>query len=986
MKLNLFFTLTTVQLVFLHSPLFAQVYGITMGDDVVVEIKNQITGQIKELSPEQQLLIEAIFDEHRKEISIGKGGIKMDQLYQLIEKEERYSAESDHLVSDILNADQFEQYKLIVKAVTNRVVENSGDTIHQSIHLTGKIFSDKDGSPLQGATIVFRNIRDSALSRFGVTDARGYYSVKGLDNAFHQVTITRLGYKPFERMLRILGSYDLGSVSLEEDALLLQDVAIEGEHIPVEQRGDTISYNAKAFAVESNASAAELVNQIPGLSASKEGVSANGKKVEQVLLDGRRFFGQQTFQALNAVPAEIVERVELYDEQSDRAQFTGVEDGNSRFTMNLITNEGGQNAMFGEVAGGYGSDDRYIGQFNLTKRSETSSLMLLGNKNNINTDQFERTPVFNFIDGILAYDIYMINYSYDSKKISFSIDNFLDYKRQQGASTVYQETFQEGGDLIYEEKNTSNENTLSFLSVSKLDYRPDEKHSLIFTPTITLSNSEANETNEVTITQSQLERVASFSNQDKGNSLGIEGNLLYQQKLNSRGTNFAIETNSNFSNTSQNNDLSFFESDSTISLDDHGDSRSLIVTSTFSEPLGIGKQLELSHEFETSSSKDMRDASERIRDLNEQINTGLSYDFRGNFKIHRSKVFFQKTGNNQLNLQLMHQVSNVSGDQFAPFEDATNKTFHALLPSLTWESTGVKNKWSLNVKVKNRLPSPDQLREGIDYSNPIALKGGNSSLHQSLTPSIRVGYEKNVADKFLNFRLTLNARRTIDYITTAIFTASEDSILRDDVVMTSGAQIAYPVNISGRWSSDVDTYFSRNIKKLNTNFRIGLSGTYGHTPGLVNNVENTSKVLTLSSFGSLKYWGNEKLEIRSTFRRKASRIENSINPNTTSYRLDELNIDCTYRPIEKYFVESVLQNKRYSGVSQEVNTSFWAWNVSIGRKFMNGGGDIVFTVYDLLQQVESVSQSVSALTFRETRSILLDQYFMIKVSYRFENY
>ncbi|MEO0332403.1 MAG: carboxypeptidase regulatory-like domain-containing protein, partial [Bacteroidota bacterium] len=198
----------------------------------------------------------------------------------------------------------------------------------KSITISGKLVDGESGKPVVGANVLAINVKDSADTRFAVSDRNGEFSINGLKRAFHKVVAQSVGYQNYIQFYRIIEDASLGTISMEPNTELLDEVEVEGEVIPVEQRGDTTIYRADAFKTNPDASAADLVSKMPGVVVSETGVEANGERIQQVLVDGKRFFGQDPLLALNTMPAEAINQVEIFDQLSERSQFTGFDDGN----------------------------------------------------------------------------------------------------------------------------------------------------------------------------------------------------------------------------------------------------------------------------------------------------------------------------------------------------------------------------------------------------------------------------------------------------------------------------------------------------------------------------------------------------------------------------------------------------------------------------------------------------------------------------------
>ena len=130
---------------------------------------------------------------------------------------------------------------------------------------------------------------------------------------------------------------DLGTIKIEEDLSLVNEVVINGKIICVEQNGDTTIINANAYKTNLDATTEDLVTKMPGVTVQNGEVKVNGETIKKVTVDGEEFFGNDALLVLRNLPADVVDKIQIYDKQSDQAQLTGFDDGNAQKTINIVT-------------------------------------------------------------------------------------------------------------------------------------------------------------------------------------------------------------------------------------------------------------------------------------------------------------------------------------------------------------------------------------------------------------------------------------------------------------------------------------------------------------------------------------------------------------------------------------------------------------------------------------------------------------------------
>ena len=235
----------------------------------------------------------------------------------------------------------------------------------QGVHIKGSIHDAKDNSPLTGTSVLVTRTADS-LKVGVITDAAGRFEILHLQPGVYQLSTSYISYLPANQLLTVENlDLDLGTIFIAQDANVLKEVLVKEKQIRVEQLGDTTQYNADAYKTNRNANVEDLVTKMPGITIENGTVKVQGEDLKKVTIDGEDFFGDDATLALRNLPAEIVDKIQVFDRLSEQAQFTGFDDGNAQKTLNIVTKSGKANGKFGKIYAGYGSDSRYIGGANL---------------------------------------------------------------------------------------------------------------------------------------------------------------------------------------------------------------------------------------------------------------------------------------------------------------------------------------------------------------------------------------------------------------------------------------------------------------------------------------------------------------------------------------------------------------------------------------------------------------------------------------------
>ncbi|MEM1124409.1 MAG: TonB-dependent receptor, partial [Bacteroidota bacterium] len=192
----------------------------------------------------------------------------------------------------------------------------------------------------------------------------------------------------------------LGVIALRPQTAVLNTVEVKADYVPLRIKKDTIEYNAAAFGTKPNAVVEDLLKKLPGVTVDRNGtIKAQGETVEKVLVDGKEFFGNDPKIATQNLPADAIDKVQVFDKKSDLAEFSGIEDGQDAKTINLSLKEDKKKGYFGKVKGG-GSLDRYEGKLNVNRFGQKVQTSILGMFNNTNQPGFSFNDYINMMGGL----------------------------------------------------------------------------------------------------------------------------------------------------------------------------------------------------------------------------------------------------------------------------------------------------------------------------------------------------------------------------------------------------------------------------------------------------------------------------------------------------------------------------------------------------------------------------------------------------------
>src|SRR5258706_2384152 len=228
--------------------------------------------------------------------------------------------------------------------------------------IKGKLTDTASRQAITDATISLINAKDSSLVTFTLSTKQGLFEIKGLETGNYQLVFSHQAYQPFRKNVSITPAkkiIDLGELTPAKDYKTLAGVVVTSE-APIVVNNDTVQFNTSGFKTKPNATVEDLLKKLPGVEVDKDGnVKAQGEQVQKVYVDGKEFFGTDPKLATKNLTADMVESVQVFDDMSDQAKFTKIDDGSRQKAMNIKLKKDKKNGYFGKVNLGAGTDSRY---------------------------------------------------------------------------------------------------------------------------------------------------------------------------------------------------------------------------------------------------------------------------------------------------------------------------------------------------------------------------------------------------------------------------------------------------------------------------------------------------------------------------------------------------------------------------------------------------------------------------------------------------
>ena len=214
---------------------------------------------------------------------------------------------------------------------------------NRRLTISGQLFDAEFREPMMQATVQLFTTTDSTFVGGTVSDDKGIFIVQAPSNGTYKLKISSVGFQPIERevTLRRNQNQELGALIMSTDAIMLKETVVTGRAAQVIAKKDTLVYNPEAYRTPEGSPIEELIKRMPGAEIDEDGnITINGKEVKKILLDGKEFMLGDTESALKNLPVSIIQNVKFYDQQSDQARITGIDDGNKETVLDFTIKRG----------------------------------------------------------------------------------------------------------------------------------------------------------------------------------------------------------------------------------------------------------------------------------------------------------------------------------------------------------------------------------------------------------------------------------------------------------------------------------------------------------------------------------------------------------------------------------------------------------------------------------------------------------------------
>ncbi|MGG7035847.1 MAG: outer membrane beta-barrel protein [Flavobacterium sp.] len=892
----------------------------------------------------------------------------------------------------------------------------------QNIVLEGNIVEDVTQHPIESATVYVSDAKNSTLIQYTISDKKGKF-VLNLKKILSPLTfkISIMGFEEYVLELKSLANNkNFGQIVLKPESKMLGEIIIKSEAPPIRIKKDTLEFNAASFKIRPDSNVQTLLKQLPGVEIDADGkITVNGKEVNQILVNGKPFFDKDGKVALQNLPSEIINKVQVTDTKTKTEELSGQSASSNNASINLTIDEDKNKGYFGKFTGGYGSSERYESSALINYFKNKRKISVLASSNNINSVGFSMDEIFDNMGGGRNGVYSTGNGSFNAGGIQYGGGTGITKSNLVGVS--YADEWAKGLDNTtnYFYSNTSNENTNAkrqanflpdgtFVTTSgyksktdrfsnnvnlDFEYKIDSTMTLSVMPKFYKANSKAgNDSYQISEdNNNQLLNESTASTLNNNDVLNFKNDLYFNKSFRKKGRNIGISI-SNDNTNDQNDNLnksttSFYQQQKPDDIRDQKiEQRNLTdnydfginyfepITDSLKIVVGTGySKNKLSYDTKTF---DFDSNSQTYSTQNDLLTNYISSDL-SKWKPSVGLSFDKKKFSGQISggTNLMNYDNH---SQYLGNTTDLNKNY--IYPHITayanFKFTKTKSIWSY-YSYDSNLPSASQILPVANLANPLNTYIGN----QNLNPTTIHHFSFNFYDYDYATRS--------GYSTWGGFNYHDNQVVASTTYDDNRKATTTYLNVSGTYSSYFGTYWSKTIKREahKFSFSTGITGNINLSKGFTNAVQYEANTFNIIPGCRVNYDYGEILSITPFYNYTLT------NTNYTNYSIDKtssfvhkFNIQTTNYWPKNWVFGNDLGYTYNSNLSAGFKKDFYLWNTSLAYNFYNKQFTAKVKVYDLLNQNQNATRNITPTTVIDEQNTVLKRYVMFSLTYKLEKF
>lgn len=896
-------------------------------------------------------------------------------------------------------------------------------------HVKGTLMDTAAKQPLANATITVLQAKDSSLVTFSRSNNAGAFDVRYLPKGNYRLLISHVGFRNYSKYFDITEDkkeVDLGYIAMGSSSATLDEVTVVQERAPVTFRNDTVEFNAGSFKTKPNAVVEDLLKKLPGIQVDKDGkIKANGEEVKKVLVDGKEFFGNDPKVATKNLPADIVDKVQVFDKKSDQSQFTGFDDGNSERTINLTVKPDKKHGLFGRVTAGAGNKERYQGNFNINQFKGERQFSAIGMANNTNKQGFSFMDILNFSSGLGGPGGGrggMLEISSGGLPL-------------QGMNANNSITTTWAGGLNFNDKWGSNLDVNGSYFYNRVQDRLEQKTNRQYVSPVNPFNysreavtSRRNENHRVNLTVDQKIdsmnsiKFASSANIQQGFSISsskyastsVKGGLLnrgfanthnnsngfnwnnsalWRHKFPKKGRTFSANLTFGLNDAESDGMLNsvndFFKPDGSLNFSDTLDQQSFQdnkgmnygAVLSYTEPLSKRSLLEFNYNYNNNNTESGKETFDIDKNTGKHTikNEMLSSDFDNTYTFNRGGLSWRHQ-QKKFNFSVGSSVQHASLDSrfhFMGKDSSISQSFVNFLPNAQFQFNINKYKnFRVQYNTFTRQPSAAQLNPIVDNTDRLNIREGNPDLAQE--------YNHRVMFNFMSF----DPFRQRSFFTMLNITATNNKIVSYDELDAQGIRKTSFTNADGIYNMMANISWGIPIKAIKSNLNANTNAMKSRNVNFVDAKKNVINSWNISQDMNLNFVHKNAFDITLGANISYNRVRYSVtNQSNTNYWNQEYNLDANIYFPHGFSLASEFSFTRNTGYATGFNTNVALWNAGIAKQlFKNKKGELRLQVFDILNENIGISRNANQNYIEDVSSRILNRYFMVSFTYNISRF
>lgn len=905
---------------------------------------------------------------------------------------------------------------LLIATVTNTYAQ-------ENISLKGTVTDTLNKQNLSNAVVSILRAKDSVLVKFTRTNKEGSFELPTVPEGKYIVMVTYPSYADYVDIVTITkgATTNMGKVPVITKATLLQEVIVKQTVSAIRMKGDTTEYKADSFKVSANADVQELLRKMPGIQVNSKGeITAQGERVQKVLVDGEEFFSDDPAVVTKNLRADAVDKVQAFDKKSDQAVFTGIDDGQKIKTLNLTLKEDKKKGYFGKAEAG-GDFDRYgygkllansfkgkrkVSGYLTTDNTKFESLNWDENRNyggdantttQINDDGgmsiWSSGDEFSYGDGFPRSVTGGLHFSNKWNKDKHNSNNTYQFNQLDvsGITTNKTQNILPGASLL----NNSIQDKFSSRKRNKItstyEWQIDSSSSLKVTAKGSIVNSnnrsdyKATTSSNDSILLNRSDRLTSTIDENKI----LNTTIFYRKRFKKLGRTISWNNEINYNDRADDGFLTadniFYDAFGNIvrrDLIDQQKTNKQIATTinstiNYTEPLWKNTFLVMNYKLSVSRNDAERNtfAKNTANNKYENLVDTLSNHFIFNTTGHTGSVNLRYSVK-KFNFSIGSGFGTVNYRLKDLFKQSDrNVVFNNFIPAATINFTPkAQRRFNFSYNGSTQNPTLSQIQPIIDNIDPLNLTIGNPNLRQSFVHQFNLSGSDYKVLKSRSISFGLNYSRT------------ENAISNSSFVDSAGRRINQAINVDGNYNFSARVgYGFEIIPSLNLNFDI--SPRVSQFANRVNGLDNITKNKSLNFSINLGYWGDKWINFygygSATQNNSTTSIRPDISTKFWSYNA-YANVQFKLKKIKTYIDIDLDANIYQKTAVFADQRDVYLVNASI-RKIIskNDQWELKASVNDIFNQNLGINRNASSNFISETTNQTIQRYFLFSLIWNF---